>query len=58
MPAKKKAKKAAFGGYKISFAGRKETVEQVFGKTAIAPSEMTKRLWKFVKARRLAGKKK
>jgi hypothetical protein len=58
MPAKKKAKKPAFGGYKINFAGRKETVEQVFGKKAIAPSEMTKALWKFVKSKRLAGKKK
>ena len=56
MPAKKKAKKPAFGGYKINFAGRKETVEQVFGKKAIAPSEMTKALWKFVKSKKLAGK--
>lgn len=56
MPAKKKAKKPAFGGYKISFAGRKETMEQVFGKKALAPSEMTKAIWKYVKARRLAGK--
>jgi hypothetical protein len=53
MPAKKKA---AFGGYKISFAGRKETVEEVFGKTALAPSEMTKSLWKYVKAKKLASK--
>ena len=53
MPPKKKA---AFGGYKISFAGRKETMEQVFGKKAIAPSEMTKALWKFVKGKRLASK--
>lgn len=51
------AKKKAFGGYTISFAGRKETVEQVFGKARIAPSEMTKKLWKFVKAKKLAGKK-
>ena len=56
MPAKKKAKKPAFGGYKISFAGRKETVEEVFGKKAIAPSEMTKAIWAFVKRKRLAGK--
>ena len=56
MPAKKKGKKPAFGGYKISFAGRKETMEQVFGKKSLAPSEMTKAIWKYVKARRLAGK--
>ena len=29
---KSKAKKPAFGGYAINFAGRQETVEQVFGK--------------------------
>lgn len=48
--------KKAFGGYAISFAGRTETVEQVFGKGQIAPSEMTKRLWKFVKAKKLANR--
>ena len=41
--AKSKTKKPAFGGYAISFTGRQETVEQVFGKKPIAPSEMTKR---------------
>jgi hypothetical protein len=51
----KKGKKA-FGGYGITFAGQKVTLEQVFGKAKIAPSEMTKRLWKFVKAKKL-GKK-
>ena len=50
------AKKPTFGGYKISFKGRKETVEEVFGKKALAPSEMTKAIWKFVKGKRLAGK--
>lgn len=49
-------KKKAFGGYSISFKGRKETLEQVFGSDKLAPSEMTKRIWKFVKAKRLAGK--
>lgn len=48
--------KKAFGGYSICFKGRKETVEQVFGSGKIAPSEMTKRLWKFVKSKKLAGK--
>ncbi len=50
------AKKAAFGGYKINFKGRTETVEQVFGKNDLAPSEMTKKIWAFVKSRKLAGK--
>ena len=53
---KSKTKKAAFGGYAISFAGRKESVEQVFGKKPIAPSEMTKKIWAFVKAKRLSNR--
>ena len=39
---KRKTKKA-FGGYSISFKNRNETLEQVFGKAGIAPSEMTKK---------------
>ena len=52
---KSKAKKPAFGGYAISFAGRKETAEQIFGKKPIAPSEMTKKIWAFVKAKSLSN---
>jgi hypothetical protein len=48
--------KKAFGGYSICFKGRKETAEQIFGSGKIAPSEMTKKLWKFVKSKKLAGK--
>lgn len=51
---KTSAKKKPFGGYSISFAGRKETVEQVFGKKPIAPSQMTKKIWAFVKAKKLS----
>ena len=53
---KSKAKKPAFGGYAISFAGRTETVEQVFGKKPIAPSEMTKKIWAFVKSKSLSNR--
>ena len=53
---KSKAKKPAFGGYAISFAGRSETVEQVFGKKPIAPSEMTKKIWTFVKSNSLSNR--
>jgi len=53
--AKRKTKKA-FGGYSISFKNRDETLEQVFGKAGIAPSEMTKKLWKFIKNKRLGHK--
>ena len=52
---KRKTKKP-FGGYAISFKNRKETLEQIFGKSDIPPSQMTKKLWKFVKAKRLGHK--
>jgi len=51
-----KTKKPAFGGYAINFVGRKETVEQVFGKKPIAPSEMTKKIWAFVKSNSLSNR--
>ncbi|MEK6943825.1 MAG: hypothetical protein AABX15_01095 [Thermoproteota archaeon] len=47
-------KKKPFGGYAISFAGRKETLEQVFGRANVAPSQMTKKIWNFIKAKKLA----
>ncbi len=52
---KRKAKKP-FGGYSISFKNREESLEQVFGKANVTPSEMTKKLWKFIKSKRLANK--
>ena len=52
---KRKTKKA-FGGYSISFKNRHESLELVFGKPNITPSEMTKRLWKFIKKKRLGQK--
>ena len=53
---KSKSKKPAFGGYAINFAGRQETVEQVFGKKPIAPSEMTKKIWVFIKSNSLSNR--
>jgi len=53
---KSSSSKKAFGGYAISFAGRKETVEEVFGKKPIAPSEMTKKIWTFVKSKSLSNR--
>jgi hypothetical protein len=50
------SKKPAVGGYAINFAGCKETVEQVFGNKPIAPSEMTKKIWAFVKAKSLSNR--
>ncbi|MAH42470.1 hypothetical protein CL614_01955 [archaeon] len=56
-PAKKSGgKKKPFGGYAVNFAGREETLEQVFGKGDLPPSQMTKKLWKFIKAKRLSNK--
>jgi len=42
-----------FGGYAISFKGCKDTLERVFGGTPIGPSVMTKKLWSYVKRKRL-----
>ena len=50
------AAKKPFGGYAVNFRGRKETVEDVFGSKPVTPSEMTKKLWAFVKSKKLAGK--
>ena len=51
MPAKK-----PFGGITVDFKGREETMEDVFGSKPIAPSEMTKKLWVFVKGKKLLKK--
>ena len=52
----KRTTKKAFGGYSISFKNRPESLEVVFGKSNITPSEMTKKLWKFIKRKRLGHK--
>ena len=52
-----KKKKKLFGGYSVSFAGREETLEQIFGKKPIPPSTMTKKLWQFVKKKKLGKKR-
>lgn len=51
------AKKKPFGGYTISFAKVKgATLGQVFGTGALTPSAMTKKLWVFVKRKKLSKK--
>lgn len=50
------AKKKPFGGYSIGFKGRKETLEKVFGSGRVTPSQMTKKLWQFIKSKRLSSK--
>ncbi len=47
--------KKPFGGYTISFASVKDsTLGEVFGTGAITPSEMTKKLWAFIKRKGLS----
>lgn len=53
---KKRTTKKPFGGCTVSFEGRTETLEQIFGKNPITPSEMTKKIWDFVKSKKLARK--
>lgn len=49
--------KKAFGGYFVSFKKVKDwPIEKVFGTGNLAPSEMTKKLWQFVKKNKLSGK--
>src|SRR2546425_201523 len=43
----------AFGGYAISFKDCKDSMEKVFGGAPIGPSVMTKKLWAYVKRKRL-----
>ena len=51
-------KRKAFGGYSISFAKVKDvSLGKVFGTAQLSPAEMTKKLWKFVKSKKLASKK-
>ena len=53
----KKAKGKAFGGYSINFKACKDAVESVFGSSPIGPSDMTKKIWGYVKRKKLAGKR-
>jgi hypothetical protein len=54
LPPRKK--KVAFGGYSINFKGCKDSLEEVMGAKPIGPSEMTKKIWAYVKRKRLAKK--
>jgi chromatin remodeling complex protein RSC6 len=47
-------KKAAFGGYTINFKGCSDSMEAVFGGKPVSPSDMTKKLWAYVKKNKLA----
>ncbi|KKW37667.1 MAG: hypothetical protein UY87_C0087G0006 [Candidatus Peribacteria bacterium GW2011_GWC2_54_8] len=45
-----------FGGYTISFKGVDDSLEDVFGGSGVTPSEMTKKLWAFIKRKGLSKK--
>ncbi len=53
---KPKSARKAFGGYAVSFSGRRETLEQVFGKRPIPPSDMNKKIWAFIRKHDLSSK--
>jgi hypothetical protein len=55
--AKRTGSKKPFGGYAISFQGRTDSLESLFGASPIGPAEMTKKLWNYVKRRGLATKR-
>jgi chromatin remodeling complex protein RSC6 len=50
---KVKRKGKAFGGYKIK---PDANLAKVIGNKAVSPSEMTKKLWTYIKRKRLAKK--
>lgn len=50
---KVRRKGKAFGGYQIM---PDENLSKVIGSKAVSPSEMTKKLWTYIKRRRLARK--
>ena len=52
-----KGKKPAFGGFSITFKGCSDSVESIFGSAPIGPAEMTKKLWAYVKRKKLSGKR-
>ena len=49
--------KKAFGGYSISFKKVADwPISKVFGTGSLGPSDMTKKLWQFIKGNKLASK--
>jgi len=48
---KSKRKKPAFGGYKIR---PDANLAKIIGKKAVSPSQMTKKIWAYIKKKRLA----
>ena len=47
------AKKKAFGGYQIK---PDEALAKIIGKKPVSPAQMTKKIWQYIKKKRLAKK--
>ena len=50
---KKKRKGKAFGGYKIR---PDANLAKIIGKKAITPAQMTKKIWQYIKRKKLGSK--
>ena len=50
---KKKRKGKAFGGYKIR---PDANLAKIIGKKEITPAQMTKKIWQYIKRKKLGGK--
>ena len=46
-------KRKPFGGMTVSFKGCDDMMSSVFGNSPITPSEMTKKIWAYVKKHKL-----
>ena len=54
---KRRGGKKAFGGYAVNFKKVQNVpLKEVFGTGNLPPSQMTKKLWKFVKKKKLANR--
>ena len=50
-------KKHKFGEIYIHFINRQTTLEELFGNKPITPTDMTKKIWKYVKKQKLMKRK-
>lgn len=46
-------KKLAYGGYSINFKGCNDSLEKVMGSTPLKSSEMTRKIWAYVKKKQV-----
>jgi hypothetical protein len=47
----------AFGGYELNFKGQDASMEEVMGDQPLAPSEMTSKIWEWIRKHKLSNKK-